>query len=253
MMPYADMDEKNRELRGLLQSFLEHMEERYEVSAVTAVTDASSTQKFYVKEQYPESETLECSSVQECIGAVVSGEATATLMSPEFYYAYRNEFEDLENLTIFNTGNEIPIGFAVRKGDIDMYSFMKKGIASITETTVNEAMIAGGYVNPELSVKQFLQRHVMMVLTVIIIIFLLMGALFIFYVFSTRRALRLARSNSELSEKAYVDLLSYACGYALSEDYLSCNMLLLLHEADQRMYQEKQEIKRRKREKREHS
>ena len=329
---------------------------RDEISSVIAVTDRSSTQQFYVKERYPEAEELMC--MQDCVRVVVSGEATATLMSSELYYAYRNEFEDLEELTISNTGYEIPIGFAVRKGDINMYSFMKKGIGSITETKINEAMMAGGYVNPELSVKQFLQRHITIVLTAAGIIVSLMGVLFLCYVVSTRRALRLSRSNTELSEKAYIDLatglpnknkckelisspmpiscktaffmldlndlkvvndtlghemgdlmilnfarllrqsvpsqyfvgrfggdefiviadgisgraeaeqiekkiheivlkfngasgefnLSYACGYAFSEDYPSCNRMDLLHEADRKMYEDKQEMKRRKRE-----
>lgn len=416
MMPYADFDEKHQEMRGLLLSFLEHMEEQYgvfmetsvytsyeklqealtdgeidamfpvyssfwsaeehglmvteplstgylmiayrgayreDISSVIAVTDASSTQQFYVKEKYPEAEMLFCDSMQACIRAVVSGEATATLMSSELYYAYRNEFEDLEELTLSNTGYEIPIGFAVKKGDISMYSFMKKGIASITETKINEAMLAGGYVNPELNLKQFVKRHVTLVLAVAGFVLFLMNVLFIYYIFSTRRAQQLSKCNTELSEKAYVDLatglpnknkckellssplalrkktaffmldlndlkivndtlghemgdlmllnfakllrqsvpfrhfvgrfggdefiviaeeiagkkeaeeiekkiheivlkfngaggevnLSYACGYAYSGDYPSCTMMDLLHEADQRMYEEKQKMK----------
>ena len=44
--------------------------------------------------------------------AVSSGNATCSLISPDTYYAYRNEFESLSHLNISNTGYQISISFA---------------------------------------------------------------------------------------------------------------------------------------------
>ena len=89
--------------------------------------------------------------------------------------------------------------------NIDTYSFMKKCVTSITETEINEALIANRHVKSEQSVMQFLQNHVMMVLAVVGIILILIISFFIYYVISSRKALKLVRSNCELNEKAFVD------------------------------------------------
>ncbi|MDD7729762.1 MAG: GGDEF domain-containing protein, partial [Clostridia bacterium] len=174
-------------------------------TSVIAITDESATQQFYVEEHYSDSEVLRCESMADCIRAVIEGKATCTLMCSDVYYANRNEFESLGDFSITNTGYETTVSFATRKEDIDMYSFMKKCVSSITEGEVNEALIASRHVKSELSVKQFLQKHIMMVLIVVGIIFILSFSFFIYYVISSRRALRLARSNLELNEKAYID------------------------------------------------
>lgn len=230
---------------------------------------------------------------------------------------------------------------------------MKKCVTSITETEINEALIASRHVKSEQSVMQFLQNHVLMVLVVVGVILVLIIAFSVYYVISSRKALGLVRSNCELNEKAFIDFatglpnknkceemlsspyalshptacymldlndlklvndtlghemgdlmilnfakllrktvplkyfvgrfggdefiviaenirdqeeaeqllkkiremvlnfnsingqfqLKYACGYAFSKEFPSCNMMELLHIADQRMYEDKKKVK----------
>ncbi|MGN0400450.1 MAG: diguanylate cyclase domain-containing protein [Blautia sp.] len=325
------------------------------ITSVIAITDESPIQQFYVEEHYAQAEILKCENMEACIHAVITGKATCTLLSSDIYYANRNEFESLGKFSISNAGYETSVSFATRKEDIDMYSFMKKSVASITEGEVREALIASRHVNADLSVKQFLQKHEMIVLAVAGIILILILSFLIYYVTSNKKSLRLLHSNSELNEKAYIDLatglpnknkcveiisdhlfvsrptaclmldlndlklvndtlghemgdliilnfakilrqtvppqyfvgrfggdefivvaegvtdrnevehivekigdivlefngangelkLSYACGYAFSEDYPSYSVMQLLDIADQRMYEDKKRIKRR--------
>lgn len=67
---------------------------------------------------------------------------------------------------ISNTGYEIPVSFATRRDDIQMYTFLKKGLA---------------------------------------VVLALVLTLFIYYMISHRKAMSLPRHNSELNEKAYID------------------------------------------------
>lgn len=175
-------------------------------ASAIAITDKSSTQRFFAEEYYSNKKILKCKNMTDCIRAVIDGKASCTLMSSDFYYANRNELESLGEFSILNTGYETSISFATRKEDIEMYSFMKKCVSSITEGEVNEALIASRHAKTEPSVKQFLQKHIMIVLIVIGIIFALIFTFLVYYVISSRKALRLVQSNCELNEKAYIDL-----------------------------------------------
>lgn len=122
------------------------------------------------------------------------------------YYAYRNEFDNLSDLNISNTGYEVPVSLVTRRDDVQMYSFLKKGLASIKNQDIHEALIVNGYANPEMNVRQFLQKHVILVILVLAVVIALILLLFIYYVISRRKERRLSESNNELNEKAYIDL-----------------------------------------------
>lgn len=171
-------------------------------ASVIAVAEPSPAQRFYVEELFPKSKALYFRTPNECIRAVLDGRATATMMSSDVYYANRNAYEQLSSLNIINTGYPTLVSFAVMKGNVDLYGFMKKSVASITDDDVHEALIASRHVNNEQTLKQFVQKNVELVLG----IFALIIALLIAYLISLRKALGLVRRNSELNKKAYIDL-----------------------------------------------
>lgn len=175
-------------------------------TSIIAVEENNPLQRFCVEEHFPDAKIVSCKSRQECVDAVDSGRANSTLMCSDTYYAYRNEFENLSDLNISNTGYEVLISFAARRDDVQMYSFLKKGLASMKDTEIHEALIAEDYANPEMNVRQFLQKHVILVILVLAVVLALILVLFIYYVISKRKELSLAKSNSELNEKAYIDL-----------------------------------------------
>lgn len=175
-------------------------------SSVIAVVESSPIQRFCAQEHFPDSRVVYYKDLEECLKAVKSGNATCTLLGSDSYYAYRNEFGALSDLNISNAGYEVPIAFAARRGDSEMFNFLKKGLASIEDMEIHEVLIAGKFANPEMNVRQFLQKHVFLVMAVLALVLALILLLFIYYVVSSRKALRLSRSNSELNEKAYIDL-----------------------------------------------
>lgn len=177
-----------------------------EKTSVIAVVDNSPIQQSCVQEHYPDSEIVLCKNIQECLDAVDSGKASCTLLCSDTYYAYRNEYEDLSHLNISNTGYDVPISFITRRDDIQMFRFLKKGLSSIEDTDVHEALLTEDYANPEMNIHQFLQRHVILVIIVFSIVLALLLILLLYYVFSHHKTRILARYNDELNAKAYTDL-----------------------------------------------
>lgn len=192
--------------------------------SVIAVVKDSPLQQFCVKEHYPAAKIVYCKDMQECLDTVDEGKATSTLMCSDTYYAHRNEFENMSRLNISNTGYEVPISFATRRDDVQMYSFLKKGLASMEDTDIHEALIAEDYANPEMNVRQFLQKHVFFVVIILAIIIALLMTLLIYYIISKRRALNLSRDNSELNEKAYIDLATGLPNKNKCEEMLSSHL-----------------------------
>ena len=193
-------------------------------TSIIAVEENSPLQQFCVEEHFPNAKIVVCKSRQDCLDAVDSGKANSTLMCSDTYYAYRNDFDNLSDLNISNTGYEVPISFATRREDVQMYSFLKKGLASIKDTDVHEALLAEDYANPEMNVRQFLQKHVILVVVVLAVVLALILMLFIYYVISKRKQFILSKSNSELNEKAYVDLATGLPNKNKCEEMLSAHL-----------------------------
>lgn len=267
LLPYSDW--KDKEMIGLISTFITHIEDRYDASVEPVkfnsfsdminalqngeidsafpvygsywiaeknnlmVTDALTTgyllmlykdtysedtasviavmknnpiQQFCVQEHYPDAKVLTYDTIEDCLNAVDSGEATCTLMCSDVYYAYRNDLGDLSHLHLSNTGYDVPISFVTRRDDVEMYSFLKKGLASMEDDEIHEALLTEDYANPEMNIHQFLQKHVFLVIAVFSVVIALILLLFIYYIFSRRRARSLSLSNDELNEKAYIDL-----------------------------------------------
>lgn len=177
-----------------------------ETSSVIALVKENPLQQFCAKEHYPDSKTIFYDNISECLQAVISGKATCTLMCSDVYYAHRNDLEHLSDFNISNTGYDVPVSFATRRSDTQMYRILQKGLASIEDTDIHEALITEEYANPEMNIRQFFQKHVFLVISVISIVLALLLTLFAYYIFSRRRARSLSRDNNELSEKAYIDL-----------------------------------------------
>ncbi len=197
-----------------------------EKTSVIAIVKDSPIQQFCVQEHYPDAKVIMCDNIQECVDAVDSGEATCMLMCSDTYYAYRNALEKVSQLNISNTGYDVPISFATRRNDVQMYTFLKKGLASIQDTDIREALIAEEYANPEMSISQFLQKHVVLVIAVLSLVLALILTLFVHYVIASRRQLRLIRDNSELNEKAYIDLATGLPNKNKCEEMLSSHLAI---------------------------
>lgn len=197
-----------------------------DTSSVIAVVQSSPLNRFAVLENYPEAKIVYYQTLEDCVNAVDSGEATCTLMCSDTYYAYRNELENLTNLNMTNTGYEVPISFAVRRDNVKLYNILKKGLASIQDKEIHEALIAEGYANPELNVRQFLQKHFFLVVIVLGVVLALVLTLIIYFIISVRKEGKLSKNNDELSEKAYIDIATGLPNKNKCEEMLSSHYVI---------------------------
>lgn len=174
-------------------------------ASVIAVARNNSMQEFFVKTYYPHAQLFIVDDLNACIKAVLEGKATSTIISAEAYYANRNRLDNIDDCNIINTGFSVPLGFAVRKGNIAAFNFIKHSMTGLLPSDISKAMIEGGYGIPDPSIKQFLQRHMLLTIVLVIIITLCIFGFLSYYIFTKQRFISLNRHNFELNKKIYID------------------------------------------------
>ena len=192
-----------------------------DATKIIAAARKNSLQQFFIKTYYPHAEILMVDDLNACIKAVVDGRATSTVMSSDAYYANRNRLDGLEDCNIITTGHSAPVGFALRKGNLAGFSFMKHSMTGLLPSDISKSMIEGGYAVPEPSIKQFFQRHLALTIALVIIITVAIFGFLSYYVFTKQRVLSLNRNNFELNKKIYIDFATGLPNKNKCEDMLS--------------------------------
>lgn len=176
-----------------------------DINSRIAITDRTPMQRLYVREHHPDAELVVCDCLEDCVRAVVEEKADCTLIVSDVYYINRAKLDRLGAYRIVNIGHSVSAGFGTTRDNIDVYTFMRKCVSSITESELNEALIKSHHVDGKVSVVEFLEDHVLLVMSVFGIILLLVLTLFALYVYSHHKTSKLHDQYTEMSEKAFTD------------------------------------------------
>lgn len=173
--------------------------------SVIAAAENNSMQLFFIKAYYPKAKILMVHDFAECVNAVLDGRATSTVISSDTYYANRNIVDGIDDCNIINTGFSSPVGFAVKKGNLEAFTFMKHSMIGLHPSDISKAMIEEGYAIPDTSLKQFVRRHAMLAIFLAVLMTVIIGSFIAYYLSSKRRELSFMKSTLELSKKIYID------------------------------------------------
>lgn len=190
-------------------------------SRIIAASRKNSLQQFFIRTYYPQAKILMVDNFNDCVKAVLDGRATSTVISSDAYYANRNQLDGIDDCNIVNTGFTTPVGFAVRKGNIAAFSFIKHSMTGLLPSDISKSMIEGGYAVPEPSIRQFFQRHLALTIALVVIITISIFGFLSYYVFTKQRVLSLNRNNFELNKKIYIDFATGLPNKNKCEDMLS--------------------------------
>ena len=173
--------------------------------SVIAAAKNNSMQLFFIKAYYPQAKLLMVNDLEGCISAVLDGRATSTVISSDTYYANRNLVDGMDDCNIINTGFSSPVGFAVKKGNLEAFTFMKHSMTGLHPSDISKAMIDEGYAIPDTSLKQFVRRHALLAIFLAVLMTVIIGSFIAYYLNSKRRELTFMQSALELNKKIYID------------------------------------------------
>ena len=178
---------------------------RDKTPSVIAAAENNSMQLFFIKAYYPKAKILMVHDFKECVNAVLEGRATSTVISSDTYYANRNIVDGIDDCNIINTGFSSPVGFAVKKGNLEAFTFMKHSMIGLHPSDISKAMIEEGYAIPDTSLSLFVRRHAMLAIFLAVLMTVIIGSFIAYYLSSKRRELSFMKSTLELSKKIYID------------------------------------------------
>lgn len=155
-----------------------------------AVNEGNPNYDAFLVEHFPDWRCLYYPTTADCLKAVADGVADCVLISN---YRYNNVARLCEKyrLTTISTNVEMDYSFAVEKGETLLYSILTKTVGMVPKSTVNAAM--SYYISEEakLSLRDFLQDHLVTVLSVAAAVVLIILLLLIQNMRSVRKARRL--------------------------------------------------------------
>ncbi len=186
----------------------------------------------FIMDIYPEAQRKHFPGLQACCDAVSKGKADCVLVSS---YRMPSEEEMLNKSKLFAvpTGEALPLSFAVRKADRELYAVMNKIAMSAKSSRIDAALASYMYDEQEITLMQMLRSNWLIVVAVLTVLFLLI----LFLLGQKLRAERIANKQRHLLEEAarvaelqqtVSSLLDNMPGMYLTKDaktgeYLACN------------------------------
>ena len=186
----------------------------------------------FIKDEYPSSGMKSFADGQACFEAVASGKADCILIS-----AYRisaaEEIMTRSRLFSVPTGETMPLSFAVRREDRELYFILNKTAVVTNSADIDSALASYMQSNRKVSFSQFLKDNWLGTMIVLIVVF----SVIIFLLLQKLKAERTANEQKQLLEEAekiaelkqtIASLLDNMPGMNFTKDaktgiYLACN------------------------------
>lgn len=135
-----------------------------------AINANATLQEIFVKENFPSSEIIYCSSMNECLEAVRSGLASCTLYnSSRIHEALVGEYESFSEMSI---GRSIGFCFAVKKGNFPVLSLLKRGIDLVSNVDFTQLMFDYVDIQRTVTFRDMIRQNLSVILPVVFMVIL---------------------------------------------------------------------------------
>lgn len=173
----------------------------------------------FVRKMFPESELQEYNTLPECFEAVRSGKVTSAIISGSVLYRYREQFGELSDFHITNTGN-VDYSFATRRDNGMFFGILSRCLSEISQNDVNDAIIGSTYVAVDYSPASFIRHNSGWVTIAFSCFILLLITIFYLYWRSTQR------HNAEMAASLAREA-NYSRQLKIANESLCCQMEII--------------------------
>ena len=161
-----------------------------------AVSTKSAIQPFFVSIKYPQATQVLRPDLNACLAAIKAGDADCMLVSSNVFNRYLADLTPSSELHMAVLESTVNYCFAIRRGNVVLYSVFNKAIASIDPAKINNAIVRYSNVETAYSIKKFLEHHALAVWLFLSLLLLFLCVLFVNY-------RRKTRQNQEQLQTAY--------------------------------------------------
>lgn len=168
---------------------------------------------------FPDSEYVMCQTKEDCLEAVLSGEATCTIASAATMNHYK-QYKAMKVLNMVELPKAVQICMGTLRGNSELLNIINRVIFASTENLSGAVLIDNAHADVPFSLSDYLEEHSLAVILILVAIIALMLAFFLYYHQMTSRLIKMQTTNEELSHQAFRDGLTKVgnrAGYLVAE------------------------------------
>lgn len=167
----------------------------------------SAIQKGAVEVLFPDAERLEYDSREECLQAVINGDATCMIASAATMNILK-QYKTMKKLNMVELPKAAEICLGTLRGNSEVLNIANRAIFASSEDMNGAALMDNAYVDIPITLVDYLEEHALAVILILVIVIALVVAIFIYYLQITSKLTKMKNKNEELSQQAFRDGLT---------------------------------------------
>jgi len=155
----------------------------------TALSDTGLGQRYYLTTYHPDSEQIFYATREDAIQAVENNEASCTVGCASIIQRFLKEHPQFEHFNIAYLDISEEFSIAVSHSRYVLAGILDKAVIQLDSALITSALVEYSYVEPAYTIVEFIKRHVVMVIFVLVSFFTILLWVFIAYRQKTKRFL----------------------------------------------------------------
>ncbi len=172
-----------------------------------AVNKGNTNYDMFLADHYPTWHRVYFTDTPAGLEAVAKGGADCVIISNYRYNNISKLCEKLHLTTVY-TGVDMDYCFAVRKGDIVLYSILAKVINAVPDSTVHKALMYYSTEDVKLTFTDLIKDNLFLVLTVIALVLMIILVLLLRSIRAEKKAREEEHLVHDLNKRVFVDALT---------------------------------------------
>ncbi|MBQ3786187.1 MAG: transporter substrate-binding domain-containing protein [Lachnospiraceae bacterium] len=184
-----------------------------------AVNQGNTNYDMFLAAHYPTWKRAYFVDTPMGLDAVANGSADCVIISNYRFSNISKQCEKLHLTTVY-TGVDMDYCFALRKGDIELYSIMAKAVNTVPDAVINSALTYYSTEDVKVSFLDLLKENLLIVLAVIVVVLLVILVLLLKSIKAERKVVEEERLLKALNKKIFVDPLTSVRNKGAFDGYL---------------------------------
>ena len=174
---------------------------------VIAYSKNNSIQLGALQVLFPDAVMLQCESRQDCLKAILDGNAGSMLISSSTLN-HLKKYKEMQSLTMLELPNVVEVGIGTRRGNSELLNITNRVISASSEDLNGASLMDYTYEKTVVSFSEYLKEHSLYVIVALIAIIACMSGLFLYYIYMHRKLITMEKKTLDLNIKAFRDALT---------------------------------------------
>ena len=177
-----------------------------EVTNTIAISNESFIWSEVVKILFPDSKVLIYDTVEECLKAVMTGNANSTIAGASQINLIK-QYHAAQQLQVAEINRQVDISICMAKSNTELANIINKGIASSGKILSGAVLAQNSYAKEGYSIKDFIENNIVMITALLTVVFFVL-VFMIFYMMRATKKVQEALEEAQYANNAKTTFLA---------------------------------------------